>query len=260
MNENLKTLIFVAAAAAVGLIAWATMPASQTSVAEDFHNQLLYPKFTNPLDAASLEIVKYDEAKGEPVVFKVAEVEHKGKARWSIPSHDNYPADARDQVASAATALMGLQILDMVSDDKGDESVYGVVDPDPDQLSLGATGVGQRVVMQDKNGKDLLNLVVGKQVPNRPNLCYVRKVGHREIYTVEAKTDKLSDEVRGLDRAESTANQHARPERASDRRLQHQGDVARGGHPPKRQNTHRLQRRRRSALENARRSPVRARR
>ena len=142
---------------------------------------------------ASLEIVKFDETRGEVQPFKVAQIKHDGKGpvRWSIPSHDDYPADAKDQVATAATALMGLKIIDMVSDNKDDEREYGVVDP-PEDGQPGATGVGQRVVMKDEEGKDLLALIVGKEVPDKPDLRYVRKVGESEIYIVAAKTDKLS--------------------------------------------------------------------
>ena len=105
------------------------------------------------------------------------QVDVKGKTRWSIPSHDDYPADAKDQVASAAAGLMGLKILEMVSDNQGDQQEYGVVDPDPKTLKVGATGVGKKVVMKDKDGKELLALVIGKEVPGRPGLRYVRKVG-----------------------------------------------------------------------------------
>ena len=137
--------------------------------------------------------MKFDETRGEVHPFTVAQLKHAGKGpvRWSIPSHNDYPADAKDQVATAATALMGLKIVDMVSDNKDDEREYGVVDP-PKMITPGATGVGQRVVMKDADGKELLALVVGKEVPEQPGLRYVRKVGESEIYIVAAKTDKLS--------------------------------------------------------------------
>ena len=159
---------------------------------EDVHNQPLYPQFTDPLSVTNMEIVEFDEQRGEVHPFQVAQVDVKGKTRWSIPSHDDYPADAKDQVASAAAGLMGLKILEMVSDNQGDQQEYGVVDPDPKVLKVGATGVGQRVIMKDKQGKELLALVIGKEVPGRPGLRYVRKVGQAPIYVVEVKTDKLS--------------------------------------------------------------------
>ena len=111
-----------------------------------------------------------------------------------IPSHDDYPADAKDQVAAAAGSLMGLKPLQMVSENLGDQQEYGVVEPDPKTVKLGSTGVGTKVVMKDKGGKELLALVIGKEVPAiaPAGLRYVRKVGEAPIYIVEAKTDKLS--------------------------------------------------------------------
>ncbi len=192
MNENAKTLAFVAVAAAVVVLAIVSRPSLPVSSQEEAGNQPLYPRFTDPLTATSLEIVEYDEGRGEVYPFKVAQVERKGKNRWSIPSHDDYPADAKDQMASAAAGLMGLKPLEKVSDNEGDQREYGVVDPDSKALKLGQTGVGEKVVMKNKEGKELLALVIGKEVPGRPGLRYVRKVGQSPIYIVEVKTDKLS--------------------------------------------------------------------
>lgn len=194
MNENLKTLTFVVAASAVALIAWASNPSLRPTVVEDVRDKLLCPNFKDPQSVASLKIVKYDESLGTIQPFEVAQIKYKGKGsvRWSIPSHDDYPADANDQVASAAVALMGLKILSKVSNNQGDQQEFGVVEPDAKTLKLGATGVGEEIVMADKDGKELLALVFGKEVPDRPGLRYVREVGRSEIYVVQAKTDKFS--------------------------------------------------------------------
>jgi len=192
MNENLKTLTFVVAAAAVALAAWATRPSLPVANPEDMRGQPLYPEFTDPLKVTSLEIVEFDEDTATVRPFQVAQIDVKGKLLWRIPSHDDYPADAKDQMASAAAGLMGLTILDQVSDDQGDQQIYGVVDPDPKVLKVGATGVGEKVVMKNKEGKDLLALIIGKEVPDPSGLRYVRKAGQDPIYIVAAKTDKLS--------------------------------------------------------------------
>jgi hypothetical protein len=199
MNETPKTITFVVVAAVVALAAWLASPSPQTSERENVHNQPLYPDFKDPTKVASLDITKYDEAHGTFEQFKVAQEplrsgEGKGKLRWSIPSHGNYPVDAKDQMAAAGAAMVGLKIIDKVSDNEGDQQTYGVVDPDPKVLTLGATGVGDRIVMNDKDKNPLLAIVIGKPVPDRPNsdLRYVRKVGDSEIYTVEIKSDKLS--------------------------------------------------------------------
>jgi len=197
MNENKKTITFLAVAVAVALVAWiTTRPSLEVPEAQDMRGKLLFPDFDDALAATSLEILEFDEETATPRPFKVAQVEN----RWSIPSHDNYPADAKDHLAEAAASLMGLKVLTEESDNPGDHAEYGVVDPDPDRLSSGATGVGRRVVMRDKNGKLLLALVIGKKVPDRDELRYVRagvergnKIQFKDpVYTVAVKTDKLS--------------------------------------------------------------------
>ncbi len=194
MNEISKTLTFVAVAAVVVLLAVFTRPVLHTVNPDDLRGQPLYPDFKDPLTVTSLEIVEFDEDTATVHPFLVKQVEVKGKTRWVIPSHDDYPADAKDQVASAAAGMMGLKILEVAGDQRKDQREYGVIDPDPKTIRVGATGVGERIVMQDKDGKKLLALVIGKEVPDRdrPGLRYVRKVGENPIYVVEINTSKLS--------------------------------------------------------------------
>ena len=188
MNEIAKTAIFAAVAVLVLLIAWASRPSLPVQDSADMRGKELFPDFENPLEAASLEIVKYDEATASEQPFKVAQVDN----RWSIPSHSDYPADAEDQVAEAAAGLMDLKVLDVSSDSPGDHELYGVIDPDPKTLKRGATGVGTRVTMRNKDDKLLLSLIVGQEVPGRDGLRYVRRTGQDPVYIMAVKTDKLS--------------------------------------------------------------------
>ncbi len=188
MNENTKTLTFLGVAVAIVAIAWVSRPSSLTMKPEQMQGKLLFSQFTNPLDATSLEIIKYDEATGTRSPFKVAQVD----GRWSIPSHDNYPADAKDHLAEVATSLMDLKVLSVVGDSPGDHALYGVVDPASKSLTVGATGVGTRVTIKDKENKILLDLVIGKADKDRPELHYVRRANEDAVYTVALNTDKLS--------------------------------------------------------------------
>ncbi len=194
MNENAKTLTFVAAAAAIVALIFLTRPSLYVAEQENMRNQPLFPEFSDPLQATDLEIVEYDEGRGDILPFQITQLKGKsGKDLWSIPSHNNYPADAKDQMAAAAVSMMGLKVLEVVSDNEGDQREFGVIDPDPKKgVKAGETGVGQRVVMKDKSGKDLLALVIGKEVPGRAGLRYVRRVGESPIYIVPIKTEKLS--------------------------------------------------------------------
>ena len=46
--------------------------------------------------------------------------------------------------------------------------------------------------MLDKGGKTLLSLIIGKAVPDRPELHYIRRADEDPVYVVAVKTDKLS--------------------------------------------------------------------
>ena len=195
MNENAKTMVFIGAAAVVALVVWVTQPASPVSDPNDLRGQALFPEFDDPLAATSMEIVEFDEDRSEVRPFQVAQAETKdGKRRWSIPSHDNYPADAEDQLADAAAGMMGLEILNVASDSPGEHEEYGVVDPDPKTVKVGATGVGTRVTMKDSTGKELLSLIIGNEVEGRDGLRYVRLPGKDQVFTTAVKTDKLATE------------------------------------------------------------------
>jgi hypothetical protein len=53
-----------------------------------------------------LEVTEYRDAIASVYPFNV---KRDDKGRWTIPSHGNYPADAKDKVAKAATLLVGLK-------------------------------------------------------------------------------------------------------------------------------------------------------
>lgn len=193
MNESTKTVAFVGLAGVVALTVWFTWPASLELDPEDVRGQRLFPDFDDPLAATSMDIVEFDEATSTVRPFQVAQLDTKdGKKRWSIPSHEDYPADAEKQLADAAAGLMGLEILDMTSDKPGDHELYGVIDPDLKTLEAGAAGVGTRVVMRDTNGKELLALIIGKEVPDRDGLRFIRRPGEDQVFTTAVRTDKLS--------------------------------------------------------------------
>jgi len=192
MSEKSKTITFVVAAALLVVIAVFSRPRLSQPEQDQPQGADLFEEF-EPLEAASLEIVQYDEEESTVRPFKVAQAPSRsGKSRWSIPSHDNYPADAEDQLADAASSLMGLKIIDRVSDSAGEHATYGVVEPDTKKLRPGATGVGTKVVLRDDDGEELVAMIIGKQVPDRKSLRYVRRVGEDPVYIVEVSTDKLS--------------------------------------------------------------------
>jgi len=188
MNENTKTIGFVAVAVVVALVVFISRPRLREPASENAIPAELFADFDDPLEAASLEIVKFNEETATLRPFKVAQVDNE----WSIPSHENYAADAKDQLAKAAAGLVGLKPLDVASDSPRDHEIYGVVDPDPQKLQPGDTGVGTRVEMRNQADEVLLSLIIGKEVPDRSELRYVRVAGKDPVYTVKLNIDKLT--------------------------------------------------------------------
>ncbi|MDO4574758.1 MAG: DUF4340 domain-containing protein [Planctomycetia bacterium] len=189
MNENTKTILFLMIAVVLGVLAAVfAIPKNTTFNVDDMVGQELFPELKNALDVHAMEIVRFNEKTGDIVPFEVRQV-HK---QWCLPSHDNYPADAKDQVVAAASSLMGLRVI-RVADRRGSaHEQYGVLDPDPAKLRAGMTGVGEKVVMKDAAGKVLLNLIIGREVDAGSGKQYVRRAGQDPIYIVELRTDALS--------------------------------------------------------------------
>jgi hypothetical protein len=188
VNDNQRTVAYVVVAALAVVVAaepWSRSNALPTHVEE---TGKLFPDFKDPLSASSMSITKYDESTGSLHPFQVARV----GGVWSIPSHQNYPADAKDQLAQAATTLMGINILGVATNKPGDHELYGVLDPDPKTAVPGSVGIGSRVTMKDAKDNVLADLIIGKADKDQPQLRYVRKAGRDQVYKVVIQTDKLS--------------------------------------------------------------------
>lgn len=184
MNDSAKTSVFVAVAVVILFAAWVTKPKPYSV---DLSQQLgTFLNDGDPLEAASLEIVKFDEATGEAKPFKVAEV----NGVWSLPSRLNYPADAENQMADAAASVMHLQVLNVVDIQPADYATYGVIDPS--KAKPGDTGVGIRVKIEKADGSKIAEFVIGKQDQKQTENRYVRLPGQDVVYLVPLDTGKLS--------------------------------------------------------------------
>ena len=127
-----------------------------------------------------------------------------GKTRWAIPSHFDYPADAKDHLAEAASLLMGIKSVNTapgMDDEHGEldqnnirrlHNEYGVVDPDPATVKTSDTGVGTRITLKNKEGKTLASLIIGKQVGEQGTQHYVRYPDKDTVYIVDIDPSKVS--------------------------------------------------------------------
>ena len=190
-----RTAIFLAAGGLLLLLGWAVQPRFKPAEVKPAAERVLFPELTDVQKAASLEIIQYDEELATLYPFKVV----KSGGVWVLPSHQNYPADAKDHLAAAATELVDLKTLDVVSESPGDHEIYGVIEPDREKIQPGMTRVGQLIEIRDASGSKLARLVVGKEdkqpgaaAAGGQKLRFVRKAGQDPVYRVEIDTSKFT--------------------------------------------------------------------
>ncbi len=189
MNEAVKTLIYVGVAVVVALVAVFTYPKQEDFQPPDLIGKTLFPSFSNPEMATDLKIVKFNEDLGQLSEFEVARDSKTGL--WSIPSSSNYPADAEPQMRNAATSLIDLQVVDIVSQNANDHQLYGVIEPDKQKMEASQQGVGLLVTIEDAKGKDLAKLIIGKGVKGAEGLHFVRKPGQNPVYVAKIDPSKF---------------------------------------------------------------------
>ncbi len=117
MSEITKTFIYVGTAVVCLIASVVVVRSHSVSFSDESINDIgepFFPRFTDPLEAARMEIVKWDEEAGETREF---EIRKDAEGKWTIPSRYNYPTDLADQLAEAATTVIGLVKEDSVSDE-----------------------------------------------------------------------------------------------------------------------------------------------
>jgi hypothetical protein len=196
-NEGKTTLIFAGVAAVAFGLAWWARPdaiATDKDLMGDFVGNSVFRTFENPSESSSFQIVKFDEELAQLERFEVTK--DSSTNLWRLPSFDDYPADAAEQVRDATTPLVGLTVLAIPSFDRGDHSLYGVVNPDDEDLNVAETGVGMLVRVKDDKDQILASLIIGKEVPQTEGQRYVRVPTEDAVYVVELDTTPFTTDFK----------------------------------------------------------------
>lgn len=170
---------------AVALVALALIFAPRRITPEAFLDQgePFFPNFTDPNDATTLEVINFDESTGAAQPFKVTFK----NSLWTIPSHHDYPADAKDRLAKTAAGVIGIKKDDFRSDNVTDHEACGAIDPLEE--TAGLTGRGQRVTIRGGNDNVLADFIIGKPVENRKGFRFVRIPEQKRVYAVRMDID-----------------------------------------------------------------------
>ncbi len=200
MNQDLiKTLTFVAVALTLtgaSFVIHRERPVKDQEFADQ--GQRFFPEFNDPLACTDLEVVTFDPSTAASTRFEV--MQKNGK--WVIPSHHDYPADARDRLSKTAGAVIDLAKDTIRSDQVELQQSMGVIDP-LDTKTTTLEGRGQRVTLRDSSGKILADFIIGKEIPGtergkdgKGKQRYVRVPGQRRTYGVNVNaelTTKFAD-------------------------------------------------------------------
>ncbi|MCB1019569.1 MAG: DUF4340 domain-containing protein [Acidobacteria bacterium] len=188
MSELTKTLLFCVGAAVLTAAAVVVDPGSSTPEIFSDQGELFFPNFTDPNAPKAIEVIDYDPETATATPLKVELKDN----RWVLPSHNNYPADASERLASTAAALTELHKDVVVSDRVEDHAQYGVVDP-LDENNASLEGRGKRVTLRDEKGDALADFVIGKPVEGKQGFRYMRVPGQRRVYEVKTDVDPSAE-------------------------------------------------------------------
>ncbi|MDP1660879.1 MAG: DUF4340 domain-containing protein [Phycisphaerales bacterium] len=200
-NPWIKTLVLAAAAGVMVALVIVSRPSDKPFAgSSDDQGTALAPELTDPQKVSSLEVIGWDEQAVRPRAFKV---EVQGN-RWVVPSAFNYPVDATQNMAAAASSFIGALKDRIVTDQVTEHARLGVVAPD-DVTSSVTTGRGTRVTMRDTTGKTVADLIIGgpavdpASTPGAPaGKRYVREAGKNRVYATtlnQAYSTRLADWV-----------------------------------------------------------------
>lgn len=184
MNESIKTAIFAGTAAVLAVLAWATAPKPPSAEVFAEQGQPFFPEFKDRYAATSLQVVEFDAATARAAGFKV---EFKN-GKWVIPSHHDYPADAKERLAKTSAMVIGIVKEKIQTDRKEDHAACGVVDPE-EEGNFDAKDRGKRVTLRDATGNALADLIIGRRVSAEAGRWFVRVPGQKRVYAVKMDVD-----------------------------------------------------------------------
>ncbi|MFM2089824.1 MAG: hypothetical protein RLZZ127_313 [Planctomycetota bacterium] len=178
----------------LGVLAAVTTPVAWVSFAPDAP-----PAATTPARFATLaedklsaqqidglEVVTWEEKFGKERRFAV---KRDRDGQWTIPSKYNYPADDNAKVTEVSQRLLQVERGRKVEGAAERLAELGVVDPTDPKADAKADAYGRRIILTDRTGAQVLDVIVGKAVEGATGLRYVRPRGGSEVWTAKIDAD-----------------------------------------------------------------------
>jgi len=181
MNRGTVSMVVVALACLAG--AFAMAPRELPPPAFEDTGEPLFPDFSDPTIATSLEVVTWDEGAAKVVPFKVEQKE----GRWVIPSHHDYPAEATERMGKAAASFIDVKRDVYYGDNPDEQGAFGLLDPT--DAAGKADEKGKRFTIKDASGTVLVDIIVGKEIEDKEGFRYVRFPDSKRVYGSKLELD-----------------------------------------------------------------------
>jgi hypothetical protein len=184
MSETRKTLTIGVLGLLFLVVIVLTAPRRVTPDEFVDRGEVFFPEFTDPNAATTLEVIEFEEETASAKPFKVT---YKNGV-WTIPSHNDYPADGKDRLAKTAAGLIGLTKDDFRTANVADYEACGVIDP-LDESATSLKGRGKRVTIKDAGDHVLADLILGRKLDDHPEYRFVRIPDQKRVYVTRSDLD-----------------------------------------------------------------------
>ena len=188
MKEMQKTIALIIIAVVLVFLSLQKPGSSSDDVLFSDLGQQFYPEFQDPLEVTSLEVFKYNEDLAAVTPFKVQLKE----GQWTIPSHSNYPVDAKEKMEKLATSLIGIKKDEVRSDKPADQKDLELIDPN-DTETQALSGRGTRVTLKNAQGRILADYILGKDLDGKSDYRFVRQPSSHKSYAAKIDVDLSTD-------------------------------------------------------------------
>jgi len=188
-----KTLTMAVIALAVSATAAAFYPWPEPVVVSDVVGKPLFESYdTNSV--RSIRISKYNDERNELDRMTL----RRSGEKWIIPDHKKFIATNSRQIAAAANSLIDREVLVETTDQQQTYSEYGVVDPADYQNTTNRSGLGTKIILENRNGEELASLIVGQPLKDdsKRTKHFVRIPGQPNVYVIDFNRFALSTDFR----------------------------------------------------------------
>ena len=175
------TLLMLIIALAATATAAYYYPWPEIELTRDLIDTPLFEEFD--LDQVrSIEIVKFNDDRNELETIRI----RRKADKWIFPDKGNFVATGAPLIAAVRGSLNERKIREFMSDQEEDHIKYGVVDPLRNASAV-RSSLGTKLTLEDRQGKVIANLIVGKGVKSESEVPqrFVRIPEQPNVYVID---------------------------------------------------------------------------